>query len=517
LGNQYTKWQKYLHITALSEKLNDNIINTINQNSVINLDGEDVNNYCFVPGLGYILIENDKKQTEAHLNNVFSSLNYLSVFQSNSNVKFKVPKEDNIYIEVNLNEIERGINQKYKDSIESDFDINQSISSLFGGKGFDIYQTLKINAEEIFNRNKRLIPQENKEKKIYKNYENIHSSKTCNNLDYTFGVEIETILGRIYPEEFIEKEILCSVTKDGSLRDPDGTIRGGEYVTPVLKGDTGFYKLYQLVSMLSERCKIDGRCGIHVHVGNVKFNKYFNVAAYILAKQLENEIFSLMLPSRRNNDMCGKLFDKRVHEFKSILKNANDIDSGVDMCYHKFYKELSLSNELGKGANKFSQHPGGRYTFRYQRNIDIKQLDRYKWLNFIACNFNMRDKHVSKRELDGSNGLNNFLTLEFRLHHASLNFEEIRNWVLICFAFVNYIEKNQNKIFLNSEDITLKELILFSYSGHMARMLLEHINSSQTQFNESFNEPLYYKNSKTTVNFDSLKSYIHYVSDNLQE
>jgi hypothetical protein len=128
----------------------------------------------------------------------------------------------------------------------------------------------------------------------------------------------------------------------------------------------------------------------------------------------------------------------------------------------------------------------------------------------------MRNKHINKKIKDKNNGFNDFLTLEFRLHHATLNFEEVRNWILICFAFVNFVEKNYNKILKNSESITLKELILFSYTGYTARLLLEHISSSQVLYNESFNEDIYYKESTTSVEFNTLKDYINYVSDNIQ-
>ncbi len=286
-------------------------------------------------------------------------------------------------------------------------------------------------------------------------------------LKYTFGVEIETISGFLPYWVYFSNKLSLTCVRDGSLRNPDGSETGGEYVTGVLDGDLGFYNLKKSLSKISERCTIDSRCGIHVHVGGCNFNPQFSVLAYILALKIEDEVFNTLPPSRKDNDTCGRLIPK---DYLNILKKYN-LNHGVDICYLDFFKSLSNGRELSREFNKLKAHPGGRYTDRYSRNIPIAQLYRYKWLNFIPCNFNMK-----------GNERNPVYTIEFRSHPASLNFEKIKNWVLFCFAFCNYVENKSNDI-INKDVITIEDILQYSYPKKY-KELVEYFNKRKETFSK---------------------------------
>ena len=76
---------------------------------------------------------------------------------------------------------------------------------------------------------------------------------------YSLGFELETSVGYLPP--YVESYLNCDSVKDGSLRDGNGDIFGGEYVTGVLVGDMGFKQLKTLCNELNKRCQIDKRCG----------------------------------------------------------------------------------------------------------------------------------------------------------------------------------------------------------------------------------------------------------------
>lgn len=76
---------------------------------------------------------------------------------------------------------------------------------------------------------------------------------------YTFGYEIETASGYLPPR--LDQTIFYDAVHDGSLRNAEGNVIGGEYVTDVLWGDLGLLQLRLLCNELSKRCTINKTCG----------------------------------------------------------------------------------------------------------------------------------------------------------------------------------------------------------------------------------------------------------------
>jgi hypothetical protein len=266
-------------------------------------------------------------------------------------------------------------------------------------------------------------------------------------LRFTFGVEIETNIGYLPEYVYFKNKLNLECIRDGSLRNELGVEEGGEYVTGVLNGDLGFLNLKKSLAMISSHCKIDKKCGIHVHVGNFNFSKQFIVLAYILALKIEDEIFITLPPSRRNNETCGRL---KQQPYLDVIKKYN-LEYGSELCYNDLFEDVGNGRKLTEKLNKKYPHPGGRYTDRYSRGISPANLYRYKWLNFVPSLFNMKG--------DQENPIH---TLEFRCHPASLNYDKIQNWILFCFAFCNYVESNYKNI-IEDDNITIEKILNYSY------------------------------------------------------
>lgn len=254
-----------------------------------------------------------------------------------------------------------------------------------------------------------------------------------NGMKHTFGVEIETERGSLSD--------ICEFNLKGVY---DGSTSGVEYVTGVLKGDYGFNHLKGICNRISEDHEINQRCGVHVHIGG-NFNRVFTIMLLRLGYKIQDEVFRMMPPSRIGNSFC-----------KFIPTWA-----GVDINFQNWRNEIGRyiyaeDAKLDRFRNKKCRH-------------DQYASTRYRWIN-----------------------INNFSTasgkptIEFRCHGASMNYEKIRNWVLICMAIVSYAENNQRKVWYNIEDVTLKDVIMQSLGDNIGKQVYDYYK----QRVELFKEPI---------------------------
>ena len=278
--------------------------------------------------------------------------------------------------------------------------------------------------------------------------------------DLTFGVEIETSAGSISSNLFKLRNVDVECSRDGS-------ITGGEYVTGILNKDSGFYDLYNILDVVNQRCITNDTCGIHVHVGNTVFSKRFTNLAYILGYKIQDELFGFLHKSRSNNNMCGLLLEEHYNVGVKSYKMFNNKKMSDNFFYSYLYdKMLYDRNFVGSLQNKKNPHPGNRYCGRYQdpfRGEITPQQFRYKWLNLISCTFNQRNGRVSNKKGEYPY---KYLTLEFRPYQASLDYQEIEDWILFCKAFVKFIVNKSYKI-LTTDKITVKDIILESYDNEL--------------------------------------------------
>jgi hypothetical protein len=234
-------------------------------------------------------------------------------------------------------------------------------------------------------------------------------------LPYTMGIEIEVCRGFI-PTYLAHNNFNLSCVRDGSINNGEG---GPEYVTGVLKGDAGFKHLQEICYELSKNCKINHTCGVHVHLGNIDFTKQFLVNSYVLALLIEDELFSFLPQSRRNNRYCRKLKPLKLNV---ALTNSKD-NYALEEDYNKLFKYISYEkvNNPDFNYNKDKQHPLGP---KCGYNHDTP---RYCWLNYVPAMFNTRG--------------NKSYSLEIRNHSGTTNFTKIKNWTLLFMAIVAFTER----------------------------------------------------------------------------
>lgn len=286
-------------------------------------------------------------------------------------------------------------------------------------------------------------------------------------LKNTFGIELETSSGLVSASDYFINNLNISAVRDGS-------VRGSEYVTGVLKGDAGFNQLYRATKVINKQAKVDKTCGMHVHIGGASFNKAFSVYAHILSEKIEDSMFSIVSKSRRGNSYCGDVIPLKLDS----LISKYGAKYGVEAAYDKLFKAMTYGIPPEEGYNKKYNHHYGRYCGKYN-DIEDEDNFRYKWVNLIPCNFNVRNVIHPKNGYDKSSD-----TIEFRFHSGTLNYTKIKNFTLICMAFVDYVENHQREI-LSKKVITLEDIVSATYKRN-AKPLLAYIDARQKLFN---NEP----------------------------
>ena len=290
---------------------------------------------------------------------------------------------------------------------------------------------------------------------------------------YTFGVEIETSESSITYGDLLLNNANVMSLRDGSVPD------GHEFVTGVLTGDSGLNQLNNIVKTISRYSQIDKSCGVHVHVGGADFNKNFVVLAYILGLKIEDEILSLVPNSRKNNPYCGRFKDFPFdYEYPLKAIQNHGFEMGVALGFEFIYRQMSYDNTFDmSNYDKLATHRFGRYCGKYN-DISNDYNFRYKWLNLIPSVFNMKSA-VSLEQLKER------ATIEFRHHSATLNFNKIKNFILLCSAFVRYVENNREDI-LNKEHITVSDLLKEAYPKKH-KILTSYFESRKTLFNTKDN------------------------------
>lgn len=274
---------------------------------------------------------------------------------------------------------------------------------------------------------------------------------------YSFGIELETCSGTL--PAYLDAFIFYSAVHDGSLRHADdGKVYGGEYVTDVLRGDLGLSNLKMLCTELTKRCLVDKTCGVHVHIGDAIFDKETVVLMYYLYVKIQDEIFMMLPPSRRNNEYCRKLPNIGI----DLSKILSERDYHISFYYDRIIQELSNFSG-GQKVNKKRDHPKGA-----KCGYDHSTA-RYCWVNFMPTVFNTRK--------------NGIYTVEFRPAPGSTSYIKVKNWLLICFALVDIVE-NYKAVIYSNPNITLYEILDICYPTH-GKNLIEWVERRKQKFSNA--------------------------------
>ena len=300
-------------------------------------------------------------------------------------------------------------------------------------------------------------------------------------IKYTFGVEIEVSRGFVPAWRAAQKYNMMCV-RDGSVNPEDGG--GPEYVTGILTGDTGVKHLQEICLELSRTTKINKTCGVHLHIGNIDFNQRFLINSYRLALILEEEIFSVLPKSRRDNVFCKKL---KPFIFAPAIGNTTEDKLRIEEDYSKLFKYISFekTNNPTFEYNKSKQHPLGAKC-GYDRNTP-----RYCWINYVPAMFNTRN--------------NGSYSLEIRSMQGSTNFTKIKNWLLFFMAFMSFVEKYPELIV---NGLTMKDIIDFMLPKK-SKVLNMYFNTRKALFIEQDSESKEYISSNEEEPKQSFKDLIN--------
>lgn len=236
----------------------------------------------------------------------------------------------------------------------------------------------------------------------------------------TFGVELEFTHPRRYRASVVAALVAAGisaveegynhttrdhwkVTSDGSLMD---YTYSSEIVSPVLTGDEGFSQLTKVCEVLTALgCKVNKKCGMHVHVGARNENVDFFKSLVRLYSKSEAAVESFLAPSRRGyaNPFCGPV---RINQAK--------LDAAV-----------TVEQVAEATSQNHSQNP---------RDTILRSSNRYRKLNLQSF---------------WQHG-----TVEFRQHHGTVDADKACNWVRFCLRMVLAARKG-----VVLTDVTLESLL----------------------------------------------------------
>lgn len=233
----------------------------------------------------------------------------------------------------------------------------------------------------------------------------------------TFGCEFEVISG--YLPKHIRNTYGVVVCRDGSVGN-----NGGEFVTIPYAGARGVRALKELCKELMKRCCVDHTCSFHIHFGNFKYSKKFIIAHYTLMRALEDDFFKLFpeykrvgLPKRKKYNMPLRALEGDTVEEKFFN-------------LHKYYADDPDFTE--EKYPLFAAHPR-------TRKWDIP--GRYHWVNYLNAFFGAQN------------------TIEFRLHHGTVNVYKVIYWLILCSATLRYTEMYMDDILKGNLPDSLNELL----------------------------------------------------------
>jgi hypothetical protein len=268
-------------------------------------------------------------------------------------------------------------------------------------------------------------------------------------IDYTYGIEHESVCG-VLPNSVCADYGLTKVG-DGSTRFRHiQQRRHYEYVTSVLHGDMGIRRMYKYLPLIGKHTIPNENCSTHIHIGGQKdqdrglstdspvFNRKFSGLAIRLGTQVEDSLNALM-PEYRDIH-AGPLPGRDFNYCSSISRWKNwKLNSKED--YDRLIASFVFNkSKLDRSSNKKTML--GKWNH-----------SRYKWLNLINCN-----------STNGRYRSDSFSTIEFRIFPPTNNPELCHFYVLICLAFVWFVE-NRERAILERDDITIQYVLREAYEG----------------------------------------------------
>jgi len=234
---------------------------------------------------------------------------------------------------------------------------------------------------------------------IHHGYMNDLTTSKYNPLTRTIGVELE-IAGFVNPPPGTLADLYNTCVKwrtaigtDGSIRATEGS-RGVEIRTAPAAGNRFLNQLGSVMHAINRaNGVVNNTCGLHVHVGlqDIKAN---NVSATVWKNEL------------------GKL----IYMWSTVEDAFYDLVT--DERSRNRYCQRAMSNFTYTEALRLYAAQGNYY---HVYNATVGYLERYLGFNTQA--------------------ITKYGTIEFRLHHGSLDRSIVPRWAMLCCAFVENVLK----------------------------------------------------------------------------
>lgn len=141
---------------------------------------------------------------------------------------------------------------------------------------------------------------------------------------------------------------------DGSVADGSGVRnRGGEVVTPPLKGEAGLNLLREVMTAMREAgAEVDQRCGMHVHIATDDMdNQQRAMAIHTLFGQ-HDMLDRLVAPSRHTNSYCrkpdGATVQNWVHQMQTYGRiQEHERRRSINVCSFAKYGTIEIRYHQG--------------------------------------------------------------------------------------------------------------------------------------------------------------------------
>ena len=285
--------------------------------------------------------------------------------------------------------------------------------------------------------------------------------------DYSYGVELETSLGSVFP---------TTLNKYGFSICRDGSISNAEYVSIPFKGVKGLESIKKFVNLNVNNVKTDFNCSYHVHIGNVRKDKVFINALYNFLYYFQFDYFNYFPFYKKEN-----VLEKRKHYTKPLP----DLCKNLNFLNEKNFKEIVNYNNknlflfLTDGFNPDSQF--NKKTKRHPFEAKWSRVNRYYVFNFMNLIFSERG------------------TIEFRIHENTWNYERVKNNILLSIAIIEFVDKHIKEC-LEGNFFTLNEVINFYFKNEVKINLLS-----------------YYENRKNIFKRNKLSIFDNYTENHLDE
>lgn len=270
--------------------------------------------------------------------------------------------------------------------------------------------------------------------------------------DYSFGVEIETSRGSVYPS---------SLSKYGFSVCRDGSIENDEYVSIPMKGIKGLQAIKKFINFNTNNVKTDYNCSLHVHVGNVRTDKVYINALYNFLYYFQQDYFNYFPFYKKEN-----VLNKRKHYTKALpdlcqnISNTNKDKFATLLNYN--YNNIFLFLTDGYRPDENYNKKSGRHPF----NNKWDRLNRYFVFNFMNLIFSNRR------------------TIEFRIHENTFNSNRVVKQILLSIAILEFVNKYTLQC-LEGHSFSVLNVIDFYFKGDFKKEMIDYYNYRKRLFSSS--------------------------------